>query len=425
VNTIDDDYAFRRFSPSGADVDPETRGWLQADAQGFHAKKFTEASLARVSEGLVTDRQTLTGAYAESRNEGSLPPEYPVATFASFAKSLNVGGGRMLPAHLISSVTVRPTHRRRGLLRRMMTDDLAIAAADGFAVAALTASEATIYRRFGFGPAAWTRSIEVATDARFRLLTVPRGSCDQIDPRQLTDIGPRIFARFHAGQTGSVDRHVGIWHHISGLVDSDGEEDRSVRAAAHYNDSGGIDGYVSYKVTGDPRAVQLLDLVAVDDNAALGLWQYLASIDLTKKVTWNQGRLDDPLAWALEDPRLLRVQAVEDWLWLRVLDPIAALQARPYISAGQLTLRIVDALGLASGVFRLSVTDAGASVTRDDAATPDLELDAWVLGSLYLGGADPLSLAAAGQLVEHSPGAVRTLRMLLAPDQPVYGITPF
>jgi predicted acetyltransferase len=425
VKTIDDDYEFRRFAPSGTELSPETRGWLQADAQGFHAKKFTESSLVRVSEGLVSDGQTLAGAYARSRQEASLPAEYPVATFASFPKSLNVGGGRMLPAHLISSVTVRPTHRRRGLLRRMMTDDLANAAAEGFAVAALTASEATIYRRFGFGPAAWTRSIEVSTDARFRLLTVPSGSCDQVDAGQLTEIGPRVFARFHAAQTGSVDRHVGIWHHVSGTVDSDGEEDRSVRAAVHYDEQGGIDGFVSYRVTGDPRTVKLLDFVAADDNAALGLWQYLASIDLTETVTWNQGRLDEPLAWALENPRLLTVKAVEDWLWLRVLDPIVALEARPYGATGDLVLRIVDALGLASGVFRLSVTDAGAEVTKDDDASPDLELDVWMLGSLYLGGADPLSLAAAGQLVEHSPGAVRTLRTLLAPDQPVYGITPF
>ena len=425
MNIIDDDYDFRRFAPSGADVSGQTRGWLQAEAQGFHGKRLTEASLVRVSSGLLTDDQTLTGAYARSRQEDSLPAEYPVATFASFPKSLNVGGGRLLPAHLISAVTVRPTHRRRGLLRRMMTDDLAVAAAEGFAVAALTASEATIYRRFGFGPAAWTRTIEVSTDARFRLLTVPRGSCEQIEARQLIDIGPRVFARFHAAQTGSVDRHLGIWHHVSGMVDSDGMEDRGVRAAAHYDERGAIDGYVSYRVTGEPGTVKLVDLVAADDNAAIGLWQYLASIDLSDKVTWNQGRLDEPLAWALENPRLLTVKSVDDWLWLRVLDPVAALEARPYAGRGDLVLRVVDALGYASGVFRLTVTDAGATVLQDDTAPADLELDAWVLGSLYLGGADPLTLAAAGQLVEHSPGAVGALRTLLAPDQPVYGITPF
>src|SRR5690606_21022540 len=118
----------------------------------------------------------------------------------------------------------------------------------------------------------------------------------------------------------------------------------------------------------------------------------LASIDLTEKVTWNQARLDEPLAWALENPRLLTVTAEQDWLWLRILNPIAALEARPYSSPGEIVMQITDPLGHASGTFRLTVTDAGAHVTRDDAATADVTLDAWVLGSIYLGGADPLTL---------------------------------
>ena len=428
MSIFNDDYDIRTFDPSGREVSDETRGWLQADAQGFHAKKYTEESLSRVSEGLVADAQTLTGVYATRRQAASLAAEYPVATFASFEKTLNVGGGRMLPAHLISSVTVRPTHRRRGLLRRMMTDDLAVAKANGYAIAALTASEASIYRRFGFGPAAWHRSITVSTDAGFRLLTVPSGSCEWVDARELEGIGPEVFARFHARQTGSVDRHIGIWHHITGMFDSDGQEDRSIRAALHYDATGEIDGYVSYRFTGwesEKRAVKVVDFVAADDNAAIGLWHYLASIDLVDRVTWNMGRVDEPLAWALDDPRRITVGSVDDWLWLRILDVPRALEARPYSSDGDVVLRVLDDLGHAAGVFRLSATGGAARVTRDDSARPDLELDAWVLGSLYLGGAEPLVLAAAGQLVEHTAGAVATLRGLLAPDQPVYGITPF
>ncbi|MBG6239627.1 putative acetyltransferase [Mycetocola sp. CAN_C7] len=428
MTTIDELYEFRRFSASGSEVDDHTRGWLQADAQGFHAKSYTEESLSRVSAGLVTDAQTLTGAYARSRQDSSLGAEYPVATFASFAKSLTVGGGRMLPAHLISAVTVRPTHRRRGLLRRMMTDNLATAAADGFAVAALTASEASIYRRFGFGPAVWHHAVSLKTDAGFRLLTVPTGSADWAHAKDLAEIGPRIFERFHTAQPGSVDRHVGIWQHITGLADNDGQEDRSIRAALHYDEAGEVDGYVSYRFSGwetEKRAVKVVDFVAADDNAALGLWQYLASIDLVDTVTWNMGRSDEPLAWALDDPRRLTVTGVDDWLWLRILDVPQALEARPYSADGELVLRVTDELGHASGVFRLAVTDGVAQVTTDDRARPNLELDAWVLGSLYLGGADPVSVAAGGQLVERTPGAVAALRTLLAADRPVYGITPF
>lgn len=407
---------------------PETVGWIQVENQAFHYPRMTDEAVARAAVRLRKDNQVLTGAYPVTRRASSLPPEYPVATFASFEKTVNVGGGRLVPTHLISSVTVRPTHRRKGLLRRMMTDSLTRAHEAGMAIAALTATEATIYRRFGFGPATWANNISVATDARFRLLTTPTGTAEWVDARDLIDIAPAVFDRFHASQTGSVGRHAGIWGRISGQADEAKDEDRAIRAALHYDTDGEIDGYVSYRFGGkgtDARSVEVLDLVAADDNAYLGLWYYLASIELCDSVTWRAGRLDDPLSWALTDPRAITVTAAEDWVWLRILDPIAALEARPYVADGDIVLRVTDDLGFADGVFRISVTDATARVERDDSATPDVELDAWVLSSLYLGGADPVVLRAAGQLIEHTDGAARRLKALLASDGPVYGITHF
>ncbi|GGF01435.1 GNAT family N-acetyltransferase [Mycetocola zhadangensis] len=418
---------FRAAAPTDADY-PQTAGWVQVENQGFHFPRMTDEAVSRAAIRLERDDQALTGAYPVVRRASSLPAEYPVATFASFEKTVNVGSGRLVPAHLISSVTVRPTHRRKGLLRRMMTDSLTRAHEAGLALAALTASEATIYRRFGFGPSTWANNITVATDARFRLLTTPTGSAEWVDARDLEQLAPAIFAKFHASQTGSVDRHVGIWGRISGQPDAPTDDDRAIRAALHYDTTGEIDGYVSYRFTGhgtDARSIEVLDLVAIDDNAYLGLWQYLASIELCDSVSWRAGRLDNPLSWALADPRLISVTAAEDWVWLRILDPIAALEARPYVSDGEIVLRVIDELGFAAGTFRISVTDATAHVEREDGATPDVEMDAWVLSSLYLGGADPVVLRAAGQLVEHTDGAAVRLRTLLASNGPVYGITHF
>ncbi|MCP2031759.1 putative acetyltransferase [Okibacterium sp. HSC-33S16] len=429
MSTLNDDYDIRTFPATSTanGASGETAGWVQAETQGFHGARLTDDFANRMATRLATDDQLLTGAYPPVRREPSLPAEYPVATFASFEKTINVGAGRLVPSHLISSVTVRPTHRRKGLLRTMMTDSLTRAHQAGLPIAALTASEATIYRRFGFGPATWAHGITVATDARFRLLTTPTGSAEWIDARELVTLGPAIFAAFHARQTGSVERHVGIWERISGLTDYTGAEDPAIRAAVHFDTAGDIDGFVSYKTNweGQNRSIEVVDLVAVDDNAYLGLWQYLASIDLIDTVSWRAGRIDNPLAWALADPRLVTVTGAEDWVWLRILDPIAALQARPYLSDGEIVLRVIDELGFAAGTFRISIADAAAHVERADGANPDLECDAWVLGSLYLGGADPVVLRAAGQLVEHRPGAAGRLRTLLASDGPVYGITHF
>ena len=62
-------------------------------------------------------------------------------------------GGAAVPADAISNVTVSPTHRRRGLLTRMMAADLAAAKDRGDVVATLIAAEYPIYGRYGFGPA--------------------------------------------------------------------------------------------------------------------------------------------------------------------------------------------------------------------------------------------------------------------------------
>ncbi|MFT3715699.1 MAG: GNAT family N-acetyltransferase [Gordonia sp. (in: high G+C Gram-positive bacteria)] len=79
----------------------------------------------------------------------------PVATIAGWVTELTVPGG-VMPMWAISEVTVAPTHRRRGIATAMLEGELRTAARAGLALAGLTVSEATIYRRFGFGPATFS-----------------------------------------------------------------------------------------------------------------------------------------------------------------------------------------------------------------------------------------------------------------------------
>ena len=70
----------------------------------------------------------------------------------AFPFGLSVPGGE-LPCAGITVVGVTPTHRRRGILRRMMRMHLDLAHERGEPIAALWASEGAIYGRFGFGVA--------------------------------------------------------------------------------------------------------------------------------------------------------------------------------------------------------------------------------------------------------------------------------
>ena len=421
---------FRTF-PAGRDgdaPDASTAGWLEADTLGFLGRRPTPAHAAALAGYLVEDAQALTGVYDTAAPAHSLHADIPVATFASFERPLTVSPGVQLPAHLISSVTVRATHRRRGILRRMMTDDLARAADAGFAVAALTASEASIYRRFGFGTATWVHDLAVDTDSRFALMTLPQGQCSVIDVHDIPGLAPALFDAFHAKQPGSIGRHAQYGDRISGRITEEGDEDRGRRAAVHYSDAGVLDGYVTYRFAGwhsQPHTIEVTDFVATEPNAYLALWQYLASIDLTTRVTYSSGPPDDALRWALVDPRVVSVKNVDDRIWLRILDPIVAFAARAYSHDGSVSFRVDDPLGFAAGSFRLT-TEAGAGrLERIADAHVDLEMDAWVLGALYLGGADARTASAAGALREFTPSSAATLQRLLASAAPVYANTQF
>jgi len=62
----------------------------------------------------------------------------------------------------VTVVGVYPTHRRRGVLRSMMDEQLRDVHEREEPIAALWASEETIYGRFGYGLAAWCGEIKLA-----------------------------------------------------------------------------------------------------------------------------------------------------------------------------------------------------------------------------------------------------------------------
>ncbi len=74
-------------------------------------------------------------------------------TTGAFSQNLTLPGGARVPVAGVTAVGVLPTHRRRGVLTALMAHQLDDVADRGEAMAVLTASEATIYRRFGYGVA--------------------------------------------------------------------------------------------------------------------------------------------------------------------------------------------------------------------------------------------------------------------------------
>ncbi|MDY7106392.1 MAG: GNAT family N-acetyltransferase, partial [Actinomycetota bacterium] len=289
-----------------------------------------------------------------------------VATSGALTFRLATCGGGEVGASGITAVTVRTTHRRRGLLRQMMTALLDDAAERNEPVAILLASEAGIYGRFGFGQAA--DACRVRLDRRTATLRPfdDPGTIDRAEGKDLGDTVKGLYARWWPTRPGApsfTPGWFGVW-----LADDEGDRDggSELICAVHRDGDGNADGYVVYRLKptwtdGNPDGtVRVTDLVAMNDTAHLALWQHLLSIDLMTTVEAFPRPLDDPIRWALTDPRHARIDLVTDFLWVRPLDVAAMLAARSYRIVDDVVLDVVDdTRPQVGGRFRLTTSADG------------------------------------------------------------------
>ncbi|MEV7414648.1 GNAT family N-acetyltransferase [Streptomyces sp. NPDC089919] len=412
-----------------ADVRPplesEIQHWMETTQAGFlNPPVMTPEDAAQRLEH--SDLTRLQGAFDSDTGRC-------VATFRSFAQQVTVPGGAAVPATAVSAVVVLPTHRRRGLLREMMGRDLAAARARGEVLATLIAAEYPIYGRYGFGPATslteWR--VEVARtglDPKWHA-PVDGGRIDLVDGAVVRKEGPALHDRLRARQPGVVDRDARWWDLHTGAARMSHAPFTEPFYALYRSAAGEVEGLVTYraddkwtdaKVPANTATVK--DLIATTPAAERALWHFLCSIDWIQYVRTGYRAPDDLLPDLFPNPRAAAVVSSADWLWVRVLDVVRALEARTYESEGTLVLEVADPAGPAGGRYRLTVTgERGACAPTTD--EPDLVLGVGELSSLYLGDRSAVRLAALGAVTERTEGAaaradalLRTARRPWCPD---------
>lgn len=384
--------------------------WLRAMENGFLTPGAPTDEEA--AERLVgTDLSRVLGVFDGGRC---------VATFRSFTQQLTVVGGATVSADAVSAVTVAPTHRRRGLLSRMMATDLAAAKERGEVVATLIAAEYPIYGRFGFGPATWNTEWEVSVhraglDPRRSGQPEGGGRIEAVDGAAVRKYGPEIHARLAKLRAGVVDRDERWWKGRTGVG---GPGDREKRAetfsVVHRAPDGDVDGLMVYSTDatwGDARqpmnTATVRDLIALNPAAERALWHFVCSVDWITTVRSGNRAPDDLLPLLLPDPRAARTVAHTDWLWVRLLDVRRALEARSYEREASLVLDVRDEGGVAEGRFLLDVSPAGARCTPTTRSA-DLALGADELATLYLGDESARRLVDLGRAEEVRAGAAAT-----------------
>lgn len=353
--------------------------------------------------------------------------ERVVGTAGIFSMQVTVPGGE-LPMAGVTMVGVHPTHRRQGVLREMMRQQLEAIHRRHEPLAGLWASEGAIYQRFGYGMATMQARFEIErARATFREPVEPAGAMRVIGVDEAKLALPPIFERIAQQRAGVCSRSAEYW---PSEFFHDPERRRNGGAPATYvlHEAGGeADGYARYRLypewdeRGPKYILEVHEAVATSPAATRELWRYLFGVDLVATVRARGMPVDHPLLLLLAEPRRLG-WAIGDALWLRLVDLVAALEGRGWAADGRLVLDVHDeACPWNAGRWELVAEDGRARATASTAAA-DLAMHARDLAAAYLGGIGMVRLVDAGRVEELTPGAAERadgmLRVPIAPWNP-------
>lgn len=329
---------------------------------------------------------------------------------AAFTFRMTVPGGGQVPAAGVTMVGMMPTHRRHGLLRQLMARQLSDARASGEAVAALWASEGSIYQRFGYGLGSLNGSIDVdRSRAVFRKPVSAQGSVQLRDAATAKPDLMAVYDAVRAATPGFYERSAAWWDVL--LADPEfRRKDASKRFHVVAMRDGRAVGYAMYRIksdwidTGPANTLMVVELLGVDAQATQQLWNYVFGVDLMSRIRSRLGPADHPLLLLVAEPRRLQLR-VGDGLWMRILDVPAALGARGYSGDGSIVLDVTDEfMPEVAGRWRLNVSDGrGRAEPTSDPA--DLQLEINDLAAVYLGAFSFASLGRAGRTTELNSGA--------------------
>lgn len=389
---------------------------LIAAANVFRTAMVGFPPLTGLAPGQITtllEPGRTVGAFADGRLVG---------TADAVTSRLTLPGPVIVGHAAVTHIGVLPSFTRRGIATELIRHQLRDFAARGEVVATLRASEATIYGRYGYGVASSSQSVEVHTArAGLRRDVGTGGRVRLLDTAQAWELLPRIYAENRPARPGTIDRPQSWWQGVRLRAESD----PGAAYVAVHGEPGSESGFVRYRpidterwFVSDQRTIVVEDFFGPTAEAYLGLLRFLLGLDLVDRVLFWMLPLDDPLPWLVADRRAVRVTAVHDETWLRIIDVAAALSARGYGGDGAVTIAVNDP-ALPANSARFAIAADGVTVTD---RRPDVTVDVEGLGAVLLGGTTWRDLAVAGLARADDPEALTAAdRLFAVPEAPHAG----
>lgn len=359
----------------------------------------------------------ITRIMEPGRTIGAFTDGQLVGTADAVTSGLTLPGGAIVGHAAVTHIGVLPSFTRRGIATQLIRQQLRDISERGEAVATLRASEATIYGRYGYGVATSSQTVEVHTArAALRPGVETGGPVRLVDGPQAWQLLPKIYAANRPARPGTIDRPP-VWWAAARMRS---ESSSGAAYIAVHGEPGAESGFVRYRpvdteqwFVSQQRTVVVEDFFAPTSRAYLGLLRFLLDLDLVDRVVFWMLPLDDPLPWLVADRRAVRVTAIHDETWLRVVDAHRVLSERRYTGDGTVRIAVNDPL-LARNSSRFAISGEGVEPTEQAA---DVEVDIEGLAAVLLGASTWRDTALAGLARTGDPRALDTADRLFAVPQ--------
>lgn len=339
------------------------------------------------------------------------------ASYGAIPFTMRANGKAMAMAG-VTIVGTLPEYRRQGLVRRITEQSFADMRERGQTVAALWASQAAIYQRYGYSMCSLQRRYELdSADATLLEPADPAYAVIRMTPAESFPTLKDLYRQFVAGRSLYLHRSQALWA-ANALADR--EADGPVHVAVCHDPDGSPAGYVIYtlrngRVDHPARGQEIVirDFAWNNIHACRALWAFLARHDLVGRILWANAPADDP-AWALfTEPRMLQARDHEG-VYLRIIDLPGALSGRGYDQDGEVIIGIEADRESPwnEGGWRLTVSGGEAEVVPVSAPA-ELTFSIRSLSCAFSGFQRVSRLASWG-MVTGSHDAIRRADELLA-----------
>ncbi|MBO0959680.1 GNAT family N-acetyltransferase [Neobacillus sp. MM2021_6] len=223
----------------------------------------------------------------------------------------------------IAGVATYPEYRRNGYVKTLILDSLKHMRENAQIVSLLHPFDISFYRKFGWEIFSEQKKITIENkDLKF--LDSQQGFIKRYSKETHNEEIEEIYNQFSVQYTGMLKRETNWWkHHVY---------DEDSQLAVYYHSEHEAKGYILYHVK--ERKMDVQEMVALDQEARIGLWNFICQHDSMVETVTMTLASQDPFSYFLPQPKVKT--ELTPYFMARIVDAEECLKRFPFIPGNEL-----------------------------------------------------------------------------------------